>query len=612
MRKRAAPVLWVHTQLAEPLVPCRVSCPTSAPRPRKCPDIAAPLADTIMKAPKRDNIYQFKHHSQSSGLSPSLQSDPPGMLLANKAQCTVLNCRRFMEKFLEENKGQGPHVDALSQSSPYVPVPPDKMDFIEFASNPRQPSDPDFDQADTDIERLYRYVMIDPSDKTQSFAWTRDGQRDLLKDRAAFEARERTFTDSRDRTLSRLLNQLSPESRTLLNNTPGFATALATNDLWTIFRVHLPASHDQVSTSAVQKRTRTFLSSSQSVPLPAFIEAFVRDADQFTSDWESAIHPGHIKIDALIRNTFVEAIRNGVDSALLQPAIEALSLSPTPHRDASFKTAQTSLSSYYIRNKPEASVEETAILKAATSSHVKAPACMVCNNRPRLSVSELTSVISSMARPRPVKGYLGPDGGPQYCQSCVLHPPACACGSPMAAPFHKLCRGCFQKQRSSKKPTDSGKSGRPQANVASSEQTQSTQQSSPLPSQSQYQPPWSMPHPGYYHPTMWPPYPGLQYPPYSEDDHLSDYHSTTGSTTHPPNKANIGALLADQSTWLTIEASLRSTPVSGACLSAAHTTPPGGTSPFYVDTGASMHCTAFKSDLAPCRSLLPGFDHWYW
>ena len=109
-----------------------------------------------------------------------------------------------------------------------------------------------------------------------------------------------------------------------------------------------------------------------------------------------------------------------------------------------------------------------------------------------------------------------------------------------------------------------------------------------------------MTHPGYYPHPMWQQPPGIQYPHYPEDDHLSDYHSSSGSLTTPtpPNRANLGALVADQSTWLSIETSLRSTPVSGACLSAAHNYPPGGDSPFYVDSGASMHCTAFLSDLS--------------
>ena len=59
--------------------------------------------------------------------------------------CTTLNVKRFMENFLDEQKGKGPYVDALSKKENYSPVFPAKLDSVEL------PGDTPHDNG----ERLY-------------------------------------------------------------------------------------------------------------------------------------------------------------------------------------------------------------------------------------------------------------------------------------------------------------------------------------------------------------------------------------------------------------------------------------------------------------------------
>ena len=216
-------------------------------------------------------------------------------------QCTTLNVKRFMENFLDEQKGQGPYVDALGHNKPYEPMFPSKLDFVVLSSNPKSPSDPDFDPLDTIEERLYVYV--DPSvpnnEGVVSFTWKSNGQSDLVSSLEKAKLQDTKHKEKRDQVLSKLLSLMSPESKTLLNNMHGFHDAKNQNDLWAIFREFLPKSHNQVSTSAVQKRTREFLSSIQDTEFTKFLENFFRNAETFTSDWSSTEHPGYIRIEAL-------------------------------------------------------------------------------------------------------------------------------------------------------------------------------------------------------------------------------------------------------------------------------------------------------------------------
>ena len=60
-----------------------------------------------------------------------------------------------------------------------------------------------------------------------------------------------------------------------------------------------------MSTSAVQKWTREFVSCTQDTPLAKFTDTFVNSSEQFITDLEDAACPGYLKIDALLAHTFV-------------------------------------------------------------------------------------------------------------------------------------------------------------------------------------------------------------------------------------------------------------------------------------------------------------------
>jgi hypothetical protein len=352
----------------------------------------------------------------------------------------------------------------------------------------------------------------------------------------------------RDQTVSRLLEQLCHESRTLLNTLKGSAVAIDNNQLWIIFNTLLPASHDQVSTSAVAKRTRELLSSVQSTSLPAFTESFTREAKQFTHDWESAIYPGYIKADSLLRNVFVEAIRGGADSVLLKPCLEHIALQAGDHRDASLITAQELLSSFYIRNKPSTSVEESVAFQGSGPPLQMPTKCSLCHSGSCVASDDLASIVSKFSAPgNRVSRYLNNAGQPRFCRSCLASPPPCACGSARTSAIHRVCNTCFRKKS---KSSDSASSGK--ALIAPSASASASVPADPVPSPPplthppmQHPPPhpyWSGPPPpvyGYHPPHSYHPhsqnrppagyfagpYPG-HVAPSAEDDALSDYGSS--------------------------------------------------------------------------------------
>ena len=68
--------------------------------------------------------------------------------------CTPANYRKFIKKFLEYSKGNGPYVDCLSGEVPYAPVLPTKTDFFLTTSNVLDPDDPRYDPEDTLTEKI--------------------------------------------------------------------------------------------------------------------------------------------------------------------------------------------------------------------------------------------------------------------------------------------------------------------------------------------------------------------------------------------------------------------------------------------------------------------------
>jgi len=248
------------------------------------------------------------------------------------AQCTPANFRKFTKKFLESSKGNGPYVDCLNGDVEYLPKLPCKTDFFITTSNLHEPTDDEYDPLATITERIYLYVepiyatiklstaskekLLDTSDSKEKttlpsslpapsqgpirFDWTTTGQRDLAKAYHAAALLDTSHRVKRDQIVAQLLALMSPESTTLLSNIAGFTLAVQTNDLWKLFKVYLPQSHDRVSTSAVHRRTRDFLTKVQMTTLPDFIAEFRLDTDQFKADWESDIYPGYVKIDGLL------------------------------------------------------------------------------------------------------------------------------------------------------------------------------------------------------------------------------------------------------------------------------------------------------------------------
>ena len=371
----------------------------------------------------------------------------------------------------------GRYVDALSTDVAYQATFPNKMDFRFAISNPRAPDDPDYDPTDVLTEKIYLYVLptvtvhdseekeggrsVTIKTKTVSYEWTSTGQRDFTKAYKTAEDDDKADCIKRDQVISKLMKRLSPDSKTLLKNTNGYKEALAANNLWLIIKKFLPESHNQVSTSTVQKRTRAFLSSVQDCALHSFTETFSRDYEQFRNDWESAKHPGYIEIDPLVCNTFIQAIRQGVDHALLHPAIESLSLNTKSHRHASLQTAKDTIMSYYIRNKSADSVE-TSI--SGFQAMVKADAllCDSCKCKPCLSDHAMKNATSRFS-PQDAAAYFNRKTSvPRFCGTCVANPPPCSCGKRRLHAWYSSCTDCFKVRRlKSKKLVKDTKSDTP-------------------------------------------------------------------------------------------------------------------------------------------------------
>jgi hypothetical protein len=518
-------------------------------------------------------------------------------------QCTLFNSKQFAEKFKESQKGRGTYVDALSLPTPYVFQPPGKMDYLLSEFNPRDTSDPLFDPDDVQIEKVYSFVVPDyPSNAKagappSSFKWTDTGQRDLVRAREKALDHDKSDRKLRDETLSRFLRLLSPQSRTLLNNTKGFADAVKDNDLWEIVNRLLPSSHNQVSTSAVQRRTREFLSSVQDSSLPAFTDTFVKASEQFIGDWDDAAHPGYIKIDALLSHTFIEAVRMGTEGDLLKPALEALSLNAGPHRSAVLQTAIDSLSGYYMRNKPTESIEQSVAFKASSGvSH-----CACCQTQPALGDLHAVSALLTPRLLSLLKKYCTDTGQPLYCAQCITHPPKCACGRAKLAPFHAKCSNCFRKTRG-KKGTDS--SSDVKANVAQVEPTlppvppspsmaQSYPSAPPVPMPQHLAPYGMMAHYGYppqHHPYGYVPPP---LPPPREDDAINDYSATSG---HSSPFFGVAALPMSLFDLLSESPS----PMGLRAFQGAHD---HERRHYYVDSCASLNCTDVLAHLTNARPL---------
>ena len=121
--------------------------------------------------------------------------------------CTTLNVKRFMENFLDEQKGKGPYVDALSKKENYSPIFPAKLDSVEL------PGDTPHDNG----ERLYVYVTPEESQDDEGntitiYKWRANGQADLLSDIQKAKLQDLKHQEKRDQVLSKLLSLMSPES----------------------------------------------------------------------------------------------------------------------------------------------------------------------------------------------------------------------------------------------------------------------------------------------------------------------------------------------------------------------------------------------------------------
>ena len=374
--------------------------------------------------------------------------------------CTPANYRKFIKKFLEYSKGNGPYVDCLSGEVPYAPVLPTKTDFFLTTSNVLDPDDPRYDPEDTLTEKIYLYVepiyakrssedskdskaKMDVSPLITSFAWSSTGQKDLAKAHRAALLLDIEHCVKRDRIVGQLLASLSPESTTLISNVAGFNDAVQTNNLWALFKEYLPLSHDRVSTSAVHKRTREFLTRTQTTALPEFIADFRTDSEQFLADWESTTYPGYVKIDGLLRNTFIEGVKGGHEYELLKPALESLALSRGSHRDASLQAAMDTLSSYHIRNKKLDSLETSVAFKGSAPTVV----CALCHKQPALANDVLHHLVKKLYPDKPLPKF---KPFQDVCDQCVRQLPRCKCGKSCSTPWHSNCAGCFKSKSNPK------------------------------------------------------------------------------------------------------------------------------------------------------------------
>lgn len=563
-----------------------------------------------------------------------------------KVICTPRNFKRFSEKFKEENRGQGPYVAALGQDKPYVPQLPGMHDYSEVPNYGYDCNDPQYDPSSFTMEKIYRYVepveqseiviIPDPHPDAKEGAtitrevrrvtnqWTPQGRIAFVRAQELAEKIGRDDRAKRDQCVARLLEQLSTESRTLLNNMKGAAQAINDNSLWLIFNELLPQSHNQVSTSAVAKRTRDLLSSVQSTSLPAFTESFALNAAQFINDWESPQHPGYIRADSLLRNVFVEAVRAGSESSLLQPSLEQISLHTGDHRTASLSTAQEYLSSFYIRNKPTTSVEETVAFKGSVDLPApSAESCACCVKASRLPLSELVPLVSGMPRSPNLSKFLDSKGFPRYCRSCVITPLPCACGQPRTQAFHKFCAGCFKKQRAASKEAKANVAAAPSSTPDLPEVTKSASSTAPPgyvapppPMDSRYPPhptPWPQSYPAYpgnhgYHASYSAPYPTYSHPPHPsygrpppspEDDALSDYSSHGAPRGYFLRPDWEHFRVSEEYTRLCAELDEATfPPMAAVTLDLAH-----DQDSYYIDSGASMNCTDSLSHLTHVRPL---------
>jgi hypothetical protein len=159
---------------------------------------------------------------------------------------------------------------------------------------------PEKDSSDTKAKSITASLIQAPSKTPIRFEWTNTGQRDLAKAYHDAELLDTRHKVKRDQIVAQLLALLSPESTTLLSNIQGFTSAVQNNDLWKLFKEYLPQSHDRISTSAVHKRTREFLTKVQLTTLPDFIAEFRLDSEQFKDDWESDLHSGYVFFEMLL------------------------------------------------------------------------------------------------------------------------------------------------------------------------------------------------------------------------------------------------------------------------------------------------------------------------
>jgi hypothetical protein len=564
-----------------------------------------------------------------------------------KSICSPNNYKRFAEKFKEENRGQGPYVDALGTDAPYVPTLPGMHDYTAVKNYGYAEDDPLFNKERFTNEKIYKYVHLVAVDVTieipdnspdakegatmshtiqrDELQWTTTGREAFVKAQTAAEKTEREDRAKRDQCVARLLAQLSPESRTLLNNMKGANAAIDNNDLWLIFNQLLPQSHNQVSTSAVAKRTRLLLSSTQDTSFPSFTESFAREAQQFTSDWESSLYPGYIKADALLCNVFIEAVREGVDSTLLKPCLEYIALlSAGDHRDAKLCDIQDALSSYYIRNKPSASVEESVAFQSLQLSSSTTPAslCISCTKGTCVSVKDLTAIVAGLPKPAPrVASFMNHQLQSRFCRSCIITPPHCACGQAKRHAFHKFCGACY-KQQARRDPARQPRRD-PAPSPAKALSAPAASPGPPVPpvslpptppdtsgSVQHYYPPMPHPHwgaPPYHHPSThgYPisaSYPPPPTPPH-EDDALSDYSSVTNrgycSALCERDWANFQA--SDAYAHLT--ATLHNDPSVCDNTPSVPLTARLERHTYYVDSAASMHCTDSLAHLAAPTAL---------
>jgi hypothetical protein len=195
---------------------------------------------------------------------------------------------------------------------------------------------------------------------------TRTGRSQFAQDIRDWNLRAEKDATNAAGLLSHLFRHMSPASKTLLKNHPGYAAAAATNDVFAIFFL-VEATHVAGNSRNTFRHVADFLSLEQGTGAHSFellLEGLRLGEGHLTREFQDDAHPGCIRISWLVGLVFA----NAVDKTRFQfPLDKLFSENPSGKLDEPWTVIQ-GFQAFAHQNDVAPPSEPTAAYAAATTS----------------------------------------------------------------------------------------------------------------------------------------------------------------------------------------------------------------------------------------------------